>query len=125
MMMKIIAEVRIVSLSASRACAQLRRRMATPMSAAAKAPTAPTSVGVAIPLYKSTRTMMMSSRLDQILRQTHPALTPGRSHGLRGVARADGDPDQDAGRQEDAASTSPGITPAMSKAPMEVWVATP
>jgi hypothetical protein len=66
MIRKIMVDVRIVSLRACNAPCQLRRFVATPIKADIKAPSAPTSVGVATPEYKSRRTMRISTRLGQI-----------------------------------------------------------
>ena len=48
--MKIIAEVRMVDLSASMASGTVRRPNTAPITAASNAPSAPISVGVAMPV---------------------------------------------------------------------------
>ena len=48
--MKIIADVRMVDFSASMDSAKVRRPNKAPITAASNAPSAPTSVGVAMPV---------------------------------------------------------------------------
>ena len=61
--MKIIAEVRMVDFSASMDSGKVSRPNAAPITAASSAPSAPTSVGVAMPVYSIISTSRISRRL--------------------------------------------------------------